>query len=236
MRKVIIALLCACVLGATATSSQAQQAGAQTGAQAAMPPALTAAIASGNPDAVTRAINTLAAGNPTRLAQLAQQAINAAERTLGVNPVAAANIASAATKIFNQPSVIQAAPQQSLNAVVSASRIAINPAVQKAAPAVSAAISTNVIQTATAPAVYAVSPTAALQAMSDNYNSVSSPVIANAAPNALKAVTQALANAAVDPKLAALLQQSGAVITAILTKQDLPDVNGKKIEMGGSAS
>lgn len=232
MRKFIIALLCACVLGAAATPSQAQQGRAEP----PLPPALAAAVASGNADAVTRVVNTLAAGNPTRIADLALQALNAAEKVLQTNPQAAANIASAATKIFNQPSVLQTASQQALTAVVTASRIAINPAVQQTAPAVSAAISTNVVQTATAPAVYKVSPVAALQAMSDNYNSVSSPIIANVAPNALKAVTQSLAAAAVDPKLAALLQQSGAVITAILTKQPLPDVNGQTLKVVGTAS
>jgi hypothetical protein len=61
-----------------------------------LPPALRAAVQSGNTSAVTQAINTLSGGNPTQAAALAAQVAAAAEAMMATNPQAALNAASAA--------------------------------------------------------------------------------------------------------------------------------------------
>lgn len=103
----------------TVNVAQAQQATNTV----ALPPALQAAVQSGNAAAISQAITTLSAGNPIQAANLANAVVSAAERILATNPQAAVNAASAAVSAVNALPVQTSSPQQSLSVVTTASRI-----------------------------------------------------------------------------------------------------------------
>ena len=114
--------------GGTASAQEQQRAQA---AAASLPPALQAAIQSGNPDAVSRAIATLSAGNPQRAGALAEATIAAAERLMNSDPQAAVKVATAAVGSIRSDSVQQGAPASAQNVVTTAARILAQPAVQR---------------------------------------------------------------------------------------------------------
>jgi hypothetical protein len=118
----------------------------QTGAP--LPPALLAAIRSGDPQSVSQAIATLAAGNPARSAQLADQAIAVAEKMLATNPKAAIAIAGAAVTIVSDARVDTAAPTDVQATLTIAARIFVSPDAQKVAPDAVAQLATATVQAA----------------------------------------------------------------------------------------
>ncbi len=115
---------------------------------AALPPALRAAVQSGNSNAITQAINTLSGGNSTTAATLAAQTIAVAEQLLSTNPTAALAVASAAVQVIQPSPVQQGAPPQTETVLATAARIFVNPAVTRALPEQAAALATATVQAA----------------------------------------------------------------------------------------
>src|SRR5262245_52386908 len=80
-------------------------------AQPTLPPALQAAVNSGNSSAITQAIQTLSGGNPARAAALALDVATVAQSMLSTNPQAAVNAVAAAIGVVqSQSSVMTSAP------------------------------------------------------------------------------------------------------------------------------
>ncbi|WP_052711715.1 FecR family protein [Elstera litoralis] len=164
-------------------------------APAAMPPALQAAINSGNAAAVTQAINTLSAGNPQRAATLAQQAVAAAERLLATNPQAAVAVAGATMQIVAQLSVQSSAPPQVLQTLTTAARIFVSPAAQRLAPQQAGNLAVQAAQIASSPTIYSANPQAAIQVMANAYQTATSTAVLAASPFVAAQVTQILSQA-----------------------------------------
>ena len=185
-------------------------------APAAMPPALQAAINSGNAAAVTQAINTLSAGNPQRAATLAQQAVAAAERLLQTNPQAAVAVAGATMQIVAQLSVQTSAPPQVLQTITTAARIFVSPIAQRIAPQQAGNLAVQAAQIASSPTIYSANPQAAIQVMANAYQTVQSPAVAAANPTAGAQVTQVLSQASQAQQLGAANPTNTSQIAQIL--------------------
>ncbi|HEY1110854.1 MAG TPA: hypothetical protein VGE76_19530 [Opitutaceae bacterium] len=131
--------------------------------QATLPPALQAAVNSGNANSITQAINALSGGNPARRAQLAQQVVEAAERMLNANPRGAVVAAEAAVAAIGSATVQNSAPALANQVATTAARIFVSPAAQRVGGISPAAVSA--VQAVLAnPTVSSANPTAALQA------------------------------------------------------------------------
>ena len=187
----------------------------QAGGVNTLPPALRAAVASGNQQAIRQAIITLSAGNSVRLADLANQVVTEAERMLSSNPMAAVAIAGAAIDAVNSNVVQNAAPTQAMAVVTTASRIMIDPAAQRVAPQQVAALAVNAAQIVANPVVYQTAPQAAVSVLANSYAAVTSQIVAAAAPTASTAVTQTINTASTNPALSS----SASQITALLTSR-----------------
>lgn len=119
---------------ALAQQGRVQQAAPGNAQAASLPPALQAAILSGNPAAVQRAITTLSGGNPQRAGALAEGAINAAEKMMATDPQAAVQVATAAVQLVRENAVQQGAPTQTQAVVTTAARILVRPEAARIAP------------------------------------------------------------------------------------------------------
>lgn len=197
--------------------SQPQLAQAQT--LTTLPPALRAAVNSGNTQAVQQAIQTLSGGNPQRAAQLAQQAVTAAEQLLATNPQAAVNAAAAAVQVVANLPVQTTAPSETLQTTVIAARIFVNPEAQRVAPDTVANGAASVTRIVTNPTVYQTSPQAAIQVMANAYTAVTSPTITAGNPNAQATVAQVLSQASQSGGLNAANQTNTTQIQQILGQQ-----------------
>jgi hypothetical protein len=125
------------VLPSTGFAQQAEQ-----GAEVQLPPALRAAVQSGNAAAVQQAIATLSGGNATQAANLADNVVKAAERLFASNPQAAIQAASGAVNAISSSPVQSAAPRQSQDVITTAARLFILPAAQQLNPTATAALAT----------------------------------------------------------------------------------------------
>lgn len=105
---------------------QAQQRGGQVQPAGNLPPALAAAVLSGNPNAVAQAIRVLSGGNPAQAANLAGAVIAFAEKQQPANPGVGA-AALGALAVLQDKAVFNAAPAQVQQALAAADRIAANP-------------------------------------------------------------------------------------------------------------
>jgi hypothetical protein len=114
-------------LGSVPYLSQAQQAAATQADLQALPPALRAALLSGNPAQIEQAITTLSGGNPAQAATLAGLVARAASFVAQTNPRAAAAGAQASAAVANRPAVIAANPAAAAQIAISATRIALLP-------------------------------------------------------------------------------------------------------------
>lgn len=143
----LLASAIACTLGLIAIPVQAegQQQGNPT---AALPPALRAAVMSGNASAVSQAIAVLSGGDPARAAALASSVIAAAERMLETNPQSAVAIAGAAVATVKNTQVQAGASAQTETVLITAARIFINPAAQQAAPQQAAELASSTMAAA----------------------------------------------------------------------------------------
>lgn len=176
---------------------------------AALPPALQAAINAGNTSQIVSVINALSAGNPTRAAELAEQAITAAERMSATNPQAAASAAAAVVQVISRSPVQQSAPSSVVNAAATAARVLANSTVRSAAPGIVGEAAVGLI--AVASAIYQSSPVASVAIIQSAQATANSPAVLSAnstlSTSAAQAVQQATQN---NPGLAiALNQQSG---------------------------
>lgn len=138
-------LLLAALVALAATSPVPAQSKSEA---APLPPALKAALLSGNAKAVTQAIATLSGGNPERAATLAGQVMTAAENLVATNPRAALQAASAAVEIIKMGSVNKAAPSASASVLTAAARIFVNPQVQRINPSAATALALNTVNVA----------------------------------------------------------------------------------------
>lgn len=181
----IKSLIAAGLIGLTAGPLVAQAQQSVNQQQQVLPPALQAAINSGNAAAIAQVIATLSGGNPERAAQLAGQTMAAAERLLATNPAAAVAIANAAMNVISanptasmaqtssamsiaarimvSPAVMQLAPQAAAQLATSTMAVAQNPVVQASLPTVSAAVTASVSTVSTNPSVVAAVPQVAQQ-------------------------------------------------------------------------
>ena len=116
--RTLILTLCLALTGAVSNYAQAQQSGIVS-----LPPALRAAVMSGNAQAVSQAINTLSGGNPQRAADLANLVVTAAEQMLSVNPQAAMAAAGAAVETVRNTTVQTSGPTQTQSVLTTAARV-----------------------------------------------------------------------------------------------------------------
>jgi len=133
--------LTAAVLSLSSVSALAQQrpsynAGfaGNAGNAAALPPALFAAIQSGNGNAVQNAIAALSRGNPMQAASLAEQVAGAAEKMVNTNPLAAIQNVGAAVQVVRDNTVQATSPRQVKNVLTTAARMISSPQVAATSP------------------------------------------------------------------------------------------------------
>ncbi|MBP2316406.1 hypothetical protein [Azospirillum soli] len=201
--------------------------------QVTLPPALQAAVNSGNADQVSRAIATLSAGNPQQAATLATQVVTVAERMLNSNPQAAIQAAAAAVETIRSTTVQTSAPTQALEVVTTAARIIVNPDAQRVAPLAVAGMATAVVQVVSSPAVYQISPSTAIQVMANSYAAVTSQAVVTAAPGATQAVAQSITQASSTTVLNQVNPANSGQTLAILEGKVAPVA---KLETGGNQS
>jgi hypothetical protein len=217
-------LFLAAVLGlstvGTGTAAFAETATANNAGLNALPPALKAAVLSGNAEQITQAITTLSAGNPKLVAKLAYQVLVAAELLLSTNPQVALNAASAAMAVTNNPSVTESSPQVAMDNAVIASRIIINPNVIAVNPSAANNIAVAIVTLVSRPSVYAVNPKLAIEAMSNAFTIASNPMVLAVAPGAQDTMTQLLTDAAKNTSLSAASPDTPSDIAAILAKPE----------------
>lgn len=211
----------------------AQQAGAANAALNQLPPALRAAVLSGNSAAITQAINVLAAGNPTQAATLANGVVNAAEQILATNPQAAVTAAAAAVSVVNALPVQTSAPQQVSATVTTAARIFIAPSAISVAPQIVAQGAVAITQIVSSPAVYAANPQAAINAMASAYQAVTNPIVASSAPAATQSVVNNLNTASANNQLNSANPTNNSQIAQILA-QPRPDPGGQNPGAGNT--
>jgi hypothetical protein len=106
----------------------------------ALPPALNAAVLSGNGHAVQNAIVTLSRGNPMQAASLAEQVATASEKMLNTNPQAALSNVAAAVQVVSDRSVQSASPGQAQRVFTTAARMISSPQAAATSPDVVAMI------------------------------------------------------------------------------------------------
>ena len=120
--------------GQPALAQQGAQAPRGASQAATLPPALIAAINSGNADMVRVLIQRLSAGRPPEAARLAAQVVMAAERIATTNPVLAVRVVAAALPVLEQPAIGRVAPNEASAAVSAAMRLISSPAILAAQP------------------------------------------------------------------------------------------------------
>ena len=145
MRRFWLGLAAAVSLGvAPVSSAWAQQ--AEHGGQ--LPPALQAAMASGNAQNVTQLIAALSGNDPQKAAALAELVVASAEKMLASNPQSAVQMAGAAVASVKSLLVQSSAPMQTQDVITTAARIFVSPAAEKAAPDATAQLATSTMQAA----------------------------------------------------------------------------------------
>jgi Mg-chelatase subunit ChlI len=125
--KLMLSLVVVLIMGVASSGGAAFAQGAAT---QPLPPALRAAVMSGNQQAVSAVIATLSAGNPQMAATLAASVLTAAEQLLASNPTLAVALAETAVSVVTQQSVTIGAPVETDSALVIASRIFVTPRAQ----------------------------------------------------------------------------------------------------------
>lgn len=114
----------------------------------ALPPALQAALVSGNPQALDSALKTLSGGDPAKLVSLSERLIVAAEQILQTNPKAAIQAAAVAVNTIREQPVQQSSPPQAQNVITTAARIFISPIAEKTDPDRTAALANATVTAA----------------------------------------------------------------------------------------
>lgn len=222
--------LSAAIAALALPSAQAQSAGSPS-----LPPALQAAVMSGNPQAVQQAINTLSGGNPTRAAALAEQTIQAAERMLATNPNGAVQVASAAVATVRSTAVQSTAPAATAAVLTTAARIFIAPPAYQVAPAAVLQLATATLDAARAlnnpmltanlaaqsvslaERALATNPAAAVGLAAAAVTAMQNPPVQNAAPQQALQVTTTAARIAAAPEAQRAAPQAATQLSQILT-------------------
>lgn len=201
IKPFLLSVAIASALGLTSTTAHA--AGAP-----ALPPALQAAVQSGNARAISQAISTLSGGDPQKSANLADAVVAAAEKMLSTNPQAAVLAAKAAVETVKALPVQASAPTQTQDVLTTAARIFINPEAQRVAPTQTAELAAATVQAAattnnssvigsianqaatTAEKLLPTNPAAAMQIASAAIQAIKSDAVLNSNPqSALQAAT-----------------------------------------------
>lgn len=224
--------------------AHAQQSRPQSQQQAAqLPPALQAAIQSGNAQMVQQAINSLAGGNPDRIATLAAQTIAAAERMLATNPEAAIAAATSAVQVVRATNVQTSAPQQTETVVTTAARILVAPQTQVVSANAFAAIATSVLDVAgktgntartaqvanaaitAAEKLVSTNPTVAVQVATQAMQSIRDNTVLSAQPQTCSQVATTAARIIVSPEVvSAAPREAAAIATATVQVVSNPAV------------
>jgi hypothetical protein len=140
LRAAWVLALAGLVIVANSSLSGFSMPTAHAAATVNLPPALQAAINSGDPNAISRTIATLSAGNPVRAIGLIDQTLYAAEGMLTTSPALGIKATLAAAQGAEQPSVCAANAAQCFEVVTTIARIANNMTVRRVDPANSIAI------------------------------------------------------------------------------------------------
>ena len=176
---------------------------------ASLPPALRAAVQSGNPDAIRQAITTLSGGDAAQTASLANQVVRAAEQIFATDPKGAIAIAQVAVTASQAQPVQQSSPQQSQDVITTAARLFINPVAQRVAPDATAALAVSSMQAA------ANSGNATLQsATASQAVNLATGMLASNAAAAVSIASAAMQTVKQDSVMAASPQQSMQTATA----------------------
>ncbi|OKH86990.1 hypothetical protein [Thalassospira sp. TSL5-1] len=217
LRSVGVAFLVSTAfVGAYGTTTAFAQ---QSGVQNQLPPALRAALLSGNAGAIQQAIQVLSAGNPARQAELAQQVVAAAEQLVQSNPKAALAAAQVAVNVVSNGSVQTSAPASANNVAAIAARIIVNPNVIQAAPAQVAQVATQAVRVATSPVVYQANPTASVQVAANTHAAVNNPTVVAADPTALQQVSAVISQASANQSLNGSNSSNASQMNSILAQQ-----------------
>ncbi|HLO78206.1 MAG TPA: hypothetical protein VK196_17255 [Magnetospirillum sp.] len=242
MRRTITVIAAGLVSVAVGTAALAQQqqgrgpqnqhGGQQGSSMNSLPPALQAAVLSGNPTAIDQAINTLAGGNPQRMASLAEQVVTAAEKLLATNPQAAIAAASAALERVQPQQVVSSSPSQVESVTTIAARILVSPVVVAQFPTQAAELGSRVLATATATnnptlmasaanqvvsvaeKLVATQPAAAIALAGAAVESVKTAPVTNSAPQGALSVVTTAARIIVNPSIQAINPQVVGQIAA----------------------
>ncbi len=208
-----------------------------------LPPALRAAVQSGNSNAVTQAINTLSGGNAVQAASLAAQVVAAAEQLLSTNPQAAFQAAGAAVEAVRSTAVQSGAPGQTVSVLTTAARIFTAPAISQIAPGTIASLANAVLQVASstnnptliaataqaavtvATRTAATNPAGAAQLSAAAMSAVQSPAVTSAAPQVAAQVATSAAAVVANPNVQqAAPQASAQVATSVAQVMTTPAV------------
>lgn len=171
--------------------------------QSQLPPALKAALYSGNAAAIKAALSTLSGGDAKKLATLTGQVATEAEKLLRTNPQAALNGLSAVLDIVNTSAFKTANPQAAAQAAAAAGRIIVSPAAQQQASLQVAGLITTVTAIVTTPSVFKASPSAAKNVLDSAVQASRSEAIKTVAPNLEASVMQTIGSASRDPDILA---------------------------------
>jgi hypothetical protein len=212
-----------------------------------LPPALRAAVQSGNADAVSQAIATLSGGNSVQSAQLAAAVVHAAEQMLSINPKAAIAVGTAALKSVTSLQVQNAAPTQTQDVITTAARLFTSPAALQTVPEQSAALATAALNAvkasgnntliatiaqqavSTAEKILNANPSAAVQLAGAAVQSVKFQPVESAAPAKVLDVATIAARVIISPQ--AILNNAQAVgqiatdVTSLVTNKSVYQSN-----------
>ena len=229
-RTVMVATAIALGVCALPAAVPAQTNEQQQAADNALPPALAAAMRSGNPDTVSQAINSLSAGNPQRQAELADQVMVAAERLLTVNPAAAVQIAASVMERCKQTTLQQTSPDKVLEMATIAARIMVNPVAQRIAPTQVAAMAEATTTVVTSPAIYARGPNTSIAVMTNAFAAANNPTVLASTPNVVSIVTASLTAASKSENLGLSNPTNGPQVAEILARQNQTPITGPLVD------
>ncbi|WP_413207312.1 hypothetical protein [Rhodospirillum sp. A1_3_36] len=213
----IIAMLGLGVMGFAFTGgivvATAPEAQAQVGQAAQLPPALRAAVQTGNANAVQQAISVLSGGDPAQSNALSQQVAGVARQMVAINPAAAMAAAQGAMASVN----VRQGTSNAMGALTLIAAVVSSPQVQQVDPAGVTQLSTQVATAVTNPSVYGSNPAGAIQILADTYNAVG-----GADTSAGQAIAVLIRQGSSDPALNIQNPDNPGQMLAILNEQSRP--------------
>lgn len=215
------------VYAVPALAQQGQQGGGRNApavpgdALANLPPALRAAVLSGNPDAISQAIATLSASNPTTAANLANLVVKAAEQIFTTDPKSGIQIAQSAVKTIQAIQVQQQAPVQTQEVITTAARLFINPIALAVAPDATAQLAMSAVNASSTTGNASLATTTAGQAVG-----LAQTMLASNAAGAIQVVGVAVQSVKQDSVMSKASSQAMEVAVAAARVVVRPEAQG----------